>query len=233
MKLQLASEEEAPKKYMSDIIKLNIKSKNFKAVISDELSPSENFTEFPELLEREKEEQAQKLELEKEYKKGYDEGQQNTKMELEKIHSEELHNQSKNFYNIISTFEERIKNFERDFHSLVINVSKSISEKIISKELNYDSQIKDLLKDNLRKIIGANDVVVKLNPTDFEIIEGSSNKNLGITGVTKITFEPNEDVQIGGCLIESEIGNLDARVESRIEELIKALENNFTNIKSE
>jgi flagellar assembly protein FliH len=218
---------------MSDIIKLNIKSKNFKAIISDELGPTDSFKEFPELLESEKEEQAHKLELEKEYKKGYEEGQQNIKMELEKIHSEELHNQSKNFYNIISTFEDRIKIFERDFHSLVINVSKSISEKIIGKELSYDPQIKDLLKDNLRKIIGANDVVVKLNPKDYEIIEGSSNKNLGITGVTKINFESNEDVHIGGCLIESEIGNLDARVESRIEQLIKALENKFTNIKSE
>ena len=118
---------------MSDIIKLNIKSKNFKAVISDELSSTENFTEFPELLEREKEEQAHKLELEKEYKRGYEEGQQSVKMELEKVHSEELHNQSKNFYNIISTFEEKIKVFERDFHRLVINVSKSISEKIIGK----------------------------------------------------------------------------------------------------
>ncbi|MDX1699496.1 MAG: FliH/SctL family protein [Melioribacteraceae bacterium] len=218
---------------MSDIVKLNIKSKNFKAVISDEIVSSEKFTEFPELLEREKKEQAHKLELENEYKKGYDEGQQLLKKELEKVHSEELLNQSKNFYNIISTFEEKIKTFEKDFHHLVINVSKRISEKIIGKELDDESKIEDLLRDNLRKIIGSNDIVVKLNPQDYNIIEGSTNKFLGSSGVTKINFEPNENIQVGGCLIESEIGNLDARVESRIEEVIKALENNFTKMESE
>lgn len=218
---------------MSDIIKLNIKSKNIKAVISDEFGSKDSFVEFPDLLEREKKEQAHKRELESEHKKGYNEGQQDIKMELEKIHSEELLNQSKNFFNIISTFEEKIRVLERDYHKLVINVSKTITEKIIEKELEHDSKIQDLLIDNLRKIIGANNIIVKLNPKDFKIIESSSNKYLGSRGVAKINFEPNENIQVGGCFIESEIGNLDARVDSRIEEIVKALENKFTKIKSE
>jgi flagellar assembly protein FliH len=112
-------------------------------------------------------------------------------------------------------------------------VSGKIAQKVIAKEFKYDSGIEKILDQNLKKIIGANDIIIKLNPEDFELIRSKNREYLGSSGISKIKFEPNENVQVGGCLVESEIGNLDARVESRIAELIKALENHYLNIKSE
>ena len=68
--------------------------------------------------------------------------------------------------------------------------------------------IEKILDQNLRKIIGANDIVIKLNPKDHELIEKSSKEYFASSGITKIRFESNDNIQIGGCFIESEIGNL-------------------------
>jgi hypothetical protein len=87
---------------MSDIIKLNIRSKGIKAVISDDFKIAEGFRELPEVLEKEKQVQIHKQELEKEFLRGYELGKEEMKKELEKQHSQELLNQSKDFYNIIS-----------------------------------------------------------------------------------------------------------------------------------
>jgi len=210
---------------MSEVIKLNIKSKNIRAVITDQVNGIDTFTELPEVLEREKQEHAHKLELENEYKRGYDEGHKAAVIDLEEKHLEELLNQSKDFYKILSTFEEKIKSFENDFHKLVAKVSKKIAEKILKKELEKDSIIENILEQNLSKIIGANDIIIKLNAKDYELIQKSNKEYLKSAGISKIRFEANENIQVGGCLVESEIGNLDARVESQINELIKALEN--------
>ncbi len=213
---------------MSEVIKLNIKSKNIRAVVSDSIESSESFTEYTELLEREKEESAHKQELENEYKKGFEDGKKETKEELEKLHSEELLRQSEDFYNIIKTFEDKIKSYESDFHRLVINVVGKISEKIIKRELNQKSVIEKILNENLSKIIGANEIVIKLNPDDFNLLEKSNKEYLGVNNISKIRFETSDNIDVGGCLIETEIGNLDARIESQVNEILKTLEENLT-----
>ncbi len=218
---------------MSDTIKLNIKSKKIKAFIPDYNDTKDNYNELPHILEKEKIEQAHKHEMEEEYRRGYEDAKKNVTEELEQKHSDELLNQSKDFYSIVSTFEEKFEIFENDFHSLVIKVSTRIAEKILQKELNENSMIEKLLDQNLRKIIGANDIIIKLNPNDYKLIQKSSKEYLASSGGSKIKYESNENIQIGGCLIESEIGNLDARVESQLNEIVKNLENSFTKIESE
>lgn len=218
---------------MSDTIKLNTKSKKIKAFIPDYSDNSRNYTELPHIVEKEKIEQAHKNEMEEEYKRGYVDAEKIVSEELEKKHSDELLNQSKDFYKIVSTFEEKFKIFENDFHSLVIKVSAKIAEKIVQMELKENSIIEKILDQNLRKIIGANDIIIKLNPNDYKLIQKSSKEYLASSGDSKIIFESNEHIQTGGCLIESEIGNLDARVESQLNEIIKNLENSFTKIESE
>jgi flagellar assembly protein FliH len=218
---------------MSDIITLNMKSKNVKAVISDHFGNSSVFTELPEVLEREKQEHVHKIELENEFKKGYDLGSAETANKLEQKHSDELLNQSRDFYNIISTFEKKIKTYENDYHSLVIKVSEKIAEKVLQKKMEMDSTIEKILEQNLKKIIGANDIIIKLNPYDNKLIQKSSKEYLASSGITKIRFENNDNIQVGGCLIESEIGNLDARIETQINEIIRALENHYTGVEVE
>jgi len=218
---------------MSDIVKLNIKSKGIKAIVSDQLVGGDGFTELPEVLEREKQEQAHKIELENEFMRGIETGRTEASKELEEKHSQELLAQSKDFYNIISTFEDKITEFENSFNQLVIHVSEKIASKIIQKELETDSTINNILNENLRKIIGANDIVIKLNPKDNAILEKSNNEFLASSGINKIRFESNKNIHVGGCLIESEIGNLDARIESQLNELVQALQNNFLKTSAE
>jgi flagellar assembly protein FliH len=212
---------------MSDIIKLNIKSKNIRAVVADHRDNSAIFTELPEVLEREKQEHVHQQELEAEYTNGFQAGKLETEKTLGEKHSEELLNQSKDFYSIISAFEEKIKEFEKEFHGLVIKVSERIVTKILHEKFESDSIIEKILDQNLRKIIGANDIVIKLNPKDHELIEKSSKEYFASSGITKIRFVSNDNIEVSGCFIESEIGNLDARVETQISEIIKALENHF------
>jgi flagellar assembly protein FliH len=86
---------------------------------------------------------------------------------------------------------------------------------------------KILLKNSIKKIIGANDILVKINPKDFELLNAGSVHFLDTTD-TKIRFEISENIQQGGCFIESEVGNVDARISSQLEELNRIFKNYFS-----
>lgn len=211
---------------MSDVVKLSLKKKKIKAVVRD-LDNDDSFQEFTQLVEKEREEEVHKHELETEFKKGFEEGQIKAAEKLEEKHSEALLKQSEEFYNILKSFEDKFKSYENEFHKLVIGVSTKISEKIIKHELNQKSDIQRVLNENLSKVIGANEIVIKLNPDDYNIIEESSTE-LTNKSIAKIRFETNPNIEVGGCLIETEVGNLDARIDSQINVISKALEENLT-----
>ncbi len=213
---------------MSDTIRLNIKSKKFKAVIASKDEDSKEFAEYAELLEKEKIEKAHRIELETEYHKGYEEGKQEVEKYLSEKHNQEMLDQAEEFYKILKTFEEKIKSYDNNFHKVVIGVSQKISEKILKRELEQKSIIAEILDKHLNKVIGANDIIIKLNPSELSIVEKTSKEKMEKIGISRIRFEASEGIQKGGCLIETEIGNLDARIESQLNEITKALESELT-----
>ncbi|MCB0743050.1 MAG: hypothetical protein KDC67_04040 [Ignavibacteriae bacterium] len=213
---------------MSDTIRLNIKSKNIKAVFTQQNEESKEFSDYSDLLEKEKIENAHKIELETEYSKGFEAGKKEVEKLLTEKHNQELLEQSNEFYKILKSFEEKIIFYENSFHKIVIKVSQKISEKILHREIDNKSTIEEILEQNLSKIVGANDITIKLNPAELKIVEKTSKEKISSFGISKIRFEANDSIKKGGCLIETEIGNLDARIDNQISEIIKSLENSLT-----
>ncbi len=210
---------------MSDVIKLNIKKKNVKAIIPGGHNDNTGFTEFSQVVSNDELEKVSKSEVDEAYKKGYEDAKKEVTEYLNQIHESELLKQSEEFYNIISTFEETIGKYHSDFHKLVINVSQKIAEKILKRELKYKSIIEEVLNNSLHKIIGANEIVVKLHSLDFNRLNKNDKIKIMTQGMNHIKFEIDDNIDIGGCLIETEIGNLDAQINSQLNEISNALEN--------
>ncbi len=213
---------------MSNIIKLNIKNKKVKAIITDSKNINKNFTELSDTLgSTENTEKISKHDIDQAYKKGYEDAQKIITEDLTQKHESELLKQSEEFYNIISSFEETIANYHYNFNKLVIDVSQKIAEKILKRELKNKTIIEEILQKNISKIIGANEVIIKLNSGDYNILNKNDKVKIMTGGMNHIKFEVDDNIEIGGCLIETEIGNLDARINSQLKEITKALENNI------
>jgi len=72
--------------------------------------------------------------------------------------------------------------------------------------------------------------VIRLNPADYESIVNDGKTYQLKDTFSKIKFEQDERIEIGGCLVESEIGNADGRISSQLNELRRKLDsdNNTT-----
>jgi len=170
-----------------------------------------------------KEEQILQNQMDVSYNQGFQDGFAKASNEL----SQQYNNQIKEKYNhleaIFENFDQNVFAYGKSFDEVVVELSLMISEKILRKSIKNDSSIKEILKEALDKVLGANSIQIKLNPSDYEIIQTDSENFLSKNALTQISFDPDDKIQMGGCLVLSDIGNVDARISSQMEEIKKNL----------
>lgn len=196
---------------MSDIIKI---SSSRKLSLKDGVSEKVVQEDKEELLQQQ---------LRFQYESGYNHGYNTAQSELEQQFAKKLLEKYDEIFTIFYDFNERADEYDKTFEKIVIELSFLISELLIKKEVERDSIIVENLKNALRKILGANQILIKLNPSDLSKMNEDSNSLFAETGLSKLRFEASDTVEIGGCLIETDIGSVDARISTQLFELKKSL----------
>lgn len=203
---------------MSNVIKLsnkpNISIRSVKnLVIEDEDFNNKNEVEI----------NREQILLKENYTKGFEEGYLKAKKELESEYNNKLIKKTEEYYEILSNFEEKLNIYEKTFDEVIAKLSLKIAEKVIRSEVANRNVVEEIIKEAAKKIIGANDVIIKINPKDYELITENGNDKILNKSFNKIKFEPNEAIEIGGCIIESAIGNVDAQISTQLIEIEKRL----------
>ena len=72
-------------------------------------------------------------------------------------------------------------------------------------------------------------MTIKVNTSDYDYIVSEDIPIPYKNNFAKVKIEISDMVEKGGCLIETEIGNIDARISTQINEIIRQLENKLFN----
>ncbi|MDP2365942.1 MAG: FliH/SctL family protein [Ignavibacteria bacterium] len=205
---------------MSDVIKIN---KRLTSVISY----SNSAAIFRTSEEQEKEDY--QIALHNQYTIGFTEGQKTAKEKIEHEFNEKLLKKYSELNNVISDLNDKSVQLDTQFEGLVMDAAFILTGAILKREIDKESIIKEVLDESLRKVLGANEIIVRLNPEDYEsiIVEGKSFQMKD--SFSKIKFEKDDRIELGGCFIESEIGNADGRISSQLNELKRKLESGINN----
>jgi len=205
---------------MSDVIKINKRPTNITAYSNSE-------TVFHTSEEQEKENLQNALH--NQYTKGFEEGQITVKEKIEREFNERLLKKYSELNNLMSDLNDKSVLLESQFEQLVMNVGFVLAEAILKREIERESIFKDVLDESLKKVLGANEIIVRLHPKDYEsiVIDGKSFQMKD--SFSQIKFEKDDRIEMGGCFIESEIGNADGRISSQLNELKRKLDIGFNN----
>jgi flagellar assembly protein FliH len=95
-----------------------------------------------------------------------------------------------------------------------------------------NESVVSVLKDAIRLAQDEENVTVRVSNDQFEFFE-ELKKNTGreFDFLKKIRFEPSADITAGGCIVETNYGEVDARVEQRIAQLWATLSENIPKVK--
>ncbi|HET6266716.1 MAG TPA: type III secretion system stator protein SctL [Acidobacteriota bacterium] len=100
-----------------------------------------------------------------------------------------------------------------------------IAEKIVGKALEMDPElINDIVSQAIRTLRQQKNVNIRCHEDDLGILKKNEKEFLELLGKSGvITFTVDSKIQRGGCMIESEIGVVDARLETQLKTLQKIL----------
>ena len=194
---------------MSSVIKLGRRKLNIKIsnVVGSSGSESENEEEYLQRLEDEKKEQI------------FNAGREEAIRELQSQFSQNLKTKFSEYDNLMKSIDERLVEYKKSFDTIVLDVSFLIAEKIIKSKVSVSPVIINTIKESTSKIIGANNIVLRLNSEDMSLLEESDEDFLDSKSYSNVKFEIDDRIEIGGCFVESEIGNVDSRISSQLNEL--------------
>jgi flagellar assembly protein FliH len=122
---------------------------------------------------------------------------------------------------IISKTIERRNEIIEEAETQLINLVLMIAQKVIKviSENQKNVVINNVIQ-ALRKVKGRGDVVIRVNLADLELASGHMKEFQGLVeNVKNITVLEDSSVDKGGCIIETDFGQIDARISSQLHEI--------------
>jgi len=155
------------------------------------------------------------------YQKGYEEGvEQGKKESIEKY--KENFEYLKNIIFSLQNFEQKIllENYPK-IASLIVK----FAEKIIKKEIeqNHKEILLNNIKHILERIIDKGFIHIKVSKDEFEFLQENMEELKDIFSLEKVEIIPSEQITKGSCIIDTNYGTYDARIEEQIKELKEEL----------
>lgn len=103
----------------------------------------------------------------------------------------------------------------------LVELALEIAKKIVGREVTIDREIAlTLVKVSLKRLNNRAAAEVHLNPEDYAFVE-SHREKLDFHGSLEIIED--RSISVGGCLIQTETGDIDARIESQFDEIAHGL----------
>lgn len=107
----------------------------------------------------------------------------------------------------------------------LVELSTAIASKIIRAELQLESgHVLYIVRDALLKARGSQTLTLAVHPEQFSFVNQARSELLNLFDhLIDLVVVPDPTVSLGGCVIRSSYGSIDARVESQLDEIKKAL----------
>ncbi len=117
----------------------------------------------------------------------------------------------------------------RNVENELVELALAVARKVVGQEVAArPDTVAHLLRDAIGQVEHAGTLTIRLNPADLERLSDVSPQLLnGLVEPGRVRFEADASLSVGGCFIESEAGDIDARVEQRfrvVEEAFQAAE---------
>ena len=160
----------------------------------------------------------EKIQLEKEqaYRSGFEDGKEIMREEQEMV--------IQLFLNLIEELKKQREEYLKSVEKEMVRLSLEIASKVIQQKIEQDEKvILKNLKHALKHLLDKGRIIIRLNPADLEIVSKHSKEIKSAEGLKELILEEDSKITRGGCLIHSELGHIDAQIETQLEMIGKAL----------
>ena len=111
----------------------------------------------------------------------------------------------------------------------LVRLAVAIAEKVVRRSVEADSDVVvQAVTEALKSVRGEKRITIKVNPSEEDVLreQASSLRLLG-SEVGDLVIVGNPAIAAGGCIVESELGVIDAQIDTQLASIEKALMRRF------
>lgn len=133
---------------------------------------------------------------------------------------------------VLERFRQSISQVERFRKQIYHNVEQeavalalALARKIVGYEVRINSEVVlHTVRQALQKVVDHERIRIKLNPADLQTVQNHLPEFSPVAEhVEQIVFEGDEAITAGGCLVETNFGDIDAKIESQLDAVRQTL----------
>ena len=143
---------------------------------------------------------------------------------LEQGRAEMIAAQKENVNTAVASLEASMNEMQRirqrdvaNMETEIVRLALVIAKKVIGKEIENGGVIQHVVKQAMEKVNDTRHLILKLNPMDLDAVHDLGQDLIPADDFgTVFRIEADETIQRGGCVIETKLGDIDARVDKQI-----------------
>lgn len=110
------------------------------------------------------------------------------------------------------------KRLMADAEAEAVTLALAISRKIVHQEIKTDPQVVlNTVRAALEKIVERDRIRIRLNPRDLDAAREAVGQFAQLTdGMESVSFDADASVSPGGCLVETQFGDIDGRIDQQM-----------------
>lgn len=159
------------------------------------------------------------------FQRGFAEGEDKAKREIEERYNLIFENELLQLKRIIEVFRNSYQETIKQAEQALVKLALDIAEKIIKEEATKNKEIVlRMVKEGLCRVLDRAKLVLHIHPEELNFVEKNKQKLLAtLEGIEDFEIRQDTRVDIGGCIIETESGSVEVRLDKQIKEIRKAL----------
>jgi flagellar assembly protein FliH len=153
---------------------------------------------------------------------GYEEGAERARLDLEAQYANRF-NQIELVYQ--SAIDDR-RVYLAEAEPMIVDLACEVARKIMLRETSVDrTWVYDVVRKALEEVNDVGKIEVRVHPDDFELVNHNrEGLRKEVPGQSEVLVLPDRGVHAGGCVVHTAFGNIDARIDTQLEEVRKALQ---------
>lgn len=163
--------------------------------------------------------------LRDEFQAGFDEGRRFTEKRFEDDLTSKQHEHEIAIDMLAVNVARGYERLQEEAEQNVVKLALAIAQRIVKRELAMDDEIiVRQIHEATRRVIGVERIKIRVNPKDEECVRQHRTKILATTdAVREVVIEEDETIERGGCIVESDAGNVDALIATQLERIEAAM----------
>ncbi|WP_251554695.1 FliH/SctL family protein [Neobacillus muris] len=210
-----------------DLLNLEAETKAMEIINRAEETARELKQEAEVRIEAWWKEQEQRLETVSEeakqqgYHEGYLIGMEQAKQEIHEQYREKL----AQIQQLLNSAYDQKQAIISEAEPFLLELSTAIASQIVRQELEtHPDKLIELIKQYILRFKEKESITVCVHPDDFEFIQSQRAHIMAVVnGDTEIKVIPDHTVSPKGCIIRTDYGSVDARIDTQLEEIKKVL----------